>query len=231
MKPIAVALTLTGLLASAAAFAHVAIKSGPGFAGESQEIAFDVGHGCQMLDTYSIRAEIPAGMTSVRPMTSNFGKTVVEKNAAGDVVAVTWQKSDADLTETDSQFYKLVVRVRVPNKPFTVVYMPVHQVCKGTDGGTLTSEWTAMGSASDGGETEEPAPALLILPSRVKGWNKYMVPQEITDLKLFFGDAQIIWKGNAGYSANPNTAALITTTEGVSTLTSLQANDEVWVKY
>ena len=47
------------------------------------------------------------------------------------------------------------------------------------------------------------------------GWNKYVVAQAVPDVAAIFGDAQIVWKGTAAYSANPATAALIAATPGV----------------
>jgi hypothetical protein len=35
----------------------------------------------------------------------------------------------------------------------------------------------------------------------------------------------------AAFSANPTTADLIKTTNGVTALTAISANDELWVKY
>lgn len=63
------------------------------------------------------------------------------------------------------------------------------------------------------------------------GWNKFTVPAQMSDLSVFFKDAQIVWKGSAAYSANPNIAAQIAGTSGVTALTSLNVGDEVWVKY
>lgn len=83
-------------LPPALASAHVSVFSGPTFAGVTQKVRFGVGHGCSGADTYSVRIEIPAGVSSVRPESSAFGKARVEKNDADDVVAVMWQKSDAD---------------------------------------------------------------------------------------------------------------------------------------
>ena len=76
--------------------AHVSISSGPAAANKSQKIVFSVGHGCEGADTLSIRVEIPAAVTSVRALRSDFGKPSVEKDGTGAVTAVTWQKPDAD---------------------------------------------------------------------------------------------------------------------------------------
>ncbi|APR81746.1 Hypothetical protein A7982_07095 [Minicystis rosea] len=216
-------------LAPAIASAHISIASGPGFAGSSQEISFGVGHGCSGLDTYSVKIEIPSDVTSVRAMTSDFGAVSFEKDAANIIKSVTWQKPDASLLEEDLGYYKLVLRIKVPNKPFTLLHFPAHQTCRSKDGQTTTTvDWIAV-EETDGGA--EPAPALKILPTRNPGWNKVTVPAAITDLSVFFSDALIVWKEDAAYSANPNTVDQISKTAGVKALGALAANDEIWVKY
>jgi uncharacterized protein YcnI len=229
-RTIAAMLAVTGgLLLPALAYAHISVASGPGFANTTQEIVFGVGHGCAGADTYSVKVEIPAGVTSVRPERSDFGKVFVEKNAEGDVIAVTWQKAEQDLLEGDISYYNLTVRLKVPNQPFTTLYFPTHQTCKASDGTLSTTHWIGTPATSGGGE--EPAPALQVVPARKPGWNKFTVPAAIADLNTFFGDAQIVWKGSAAFSPNPATEELAKATSGVSTLTELQANDEIWVKY
>jgi periplasmic copper chaperone A len=212
--------------------AHVSVASGPGFANATQEITFGVGHGCAGADTYRVRIEIPTDVLSVRPLRSDFGKVSVEKDTAGTITAVSWQKADADALEADLAYYKLVIRLKVPNKPFTTYYFKAHQTCRAADGTLSMSEWVTLPTdpVVDGG-TDEPAPALVVLPARKPGWNKYVVPQAVPDLAALFGDAQIVWKGTAAYSANPTTAELIASTPGVTALSGLAANDEIWVKY
>jgi uncharacterized protein YcnI len=217
-------------LVAAIADAHIELASGPGFANASQEITFSVAHGCSGADTLSVRVEIPSGVTSVRTETSDFGKATVETDAAGIVTAVNWQKPDADLLPNDTAYYKLTVRLKVPNQPFTTIFFPAHQTCKNSDGGVSVVDWIATMAAPDGGGPE-PAPALRIVPARTPGWNKFTVPVAVADLSVFFKDALIVWKGNAAYSSSTATADLIGTTSGVSKLTSLSANDEIWVKY
>jgi uncharacterized protein YcnI len=213
------------IVAPALASAHVEIASGPGFANTTQEIAFNVGHGCSGLDTKSVRIEIPPSVTSVRPATSDFGAATVEKDATGVVTAVTWQKPD--VLAQDNNFYKLILRAKVPNAPFTKVLFPAHQTCADPDGGTKVVDWVA----AVGDANSEPAPGLIVVPARHPGWNKVTVPVAVPDLSVFFSDAVIVWKDNAAYSANPDTAALIPTTPDVTPLTSLAANDVVWVRY
>ena len=74
------------------------------------------------------------------------------------------------------------------------------------------------------------APTLTILPPRVPGWNKYTVKNKVTDLAAF-ADAQIVWAGDAAYSANPATMELIKGEDDVTELTEIKAGAEIWVKY
>jgi periplasmic copper chaperone A len=208
--------------------AHISIVSGPAFANTTQEVAFGVGHGCQGADTYRVVIEIPEGVTSVRPETSDFGQVDVETDAAGTVVAVSWTKS-APVLDGDTQYYKLLLRLKAPDRPFTTLYLPTYQVCRAADGSETTTDWVGMGEAE--GSDVEPAPALRILPARFPGWNKFTLGSAVDDLKGFFGDAEIVWSGNKAYSINPTTTELIAGTSGVSALTSLSSGDEIWVKY
>jgi uncharacterized protein YcnI len=221
-----------------AARAHISIVSGPGFANLTQEITFGVGHGCAGSDTYRVRVEIPGSVTSVRPVRSDFGKISVEKDAAGTITAVVWQKADADALDADLAYYKLVIRAKLPNTPFSSLYFPARQTCRAADGTLSVVDWSMLpaatpvdAGATDGGAQDEPAPVLVLLPARRAGWNKFTVTTAVSDLGALFGDALIVWKGTAAYSANPITVDLIKATSGVNTLAGLAPNDEIWVKY
>jgi periplasmic copper chaperone A len=223
------ALAGTAGLVSSTAQAHISITSGPAFAGISQEVAFGVGHGCAGADTYRVQVEIPAGVTSVRPETSDFGQVDIETDAAGVVVAVTWTKPRPSVLEADTQYYKLLVRLKAPDQPFSTLYLPAHQTCRAPDGTETVVDWVGIDEPGD--STVEPAPALNVLPVRFPGWNKFIVGSAMNDLKGFFSDAQIVWVGHKAFSVNPSMSELIGATEGVSALTSLAAGDEIWVKY
>ncbi|MBX3185372.1 MAG: DUF1775 domain-containing protein [Labilithrix sp.] len=221
------------LLGTVVAHAHVGVASGPATANVTQEVTFSVGHGClgSTVDTYRVRVEIPAGVTNVRALTSDFGKPTLEKDGGGVVTAVVWQKSVDDLVEGDTNYYKLTMRVRPPNAPFTKISFPVYQTCRDLAGVESTNDWVGTPTLPDGGLTSpDPAPVVTVMPARVPGWNKYPIPVAIKDLSIF-NDALIVWKGSAAYSKNPNTAAQITSEPGVTALTELAAGDEIWVKY
>lgn len=213
---------------SARTLAHIEVASGAATANATNEVVFSVGHGCSGADTYRVKVDIPAGVTSVRPMRSDFGTPTVEKDTAGNVTSVTWQKPDAEALDADVAFYKLTIRLRVPDQPLSTIYFSAHQTCRAADGTLSTVDWVEP----PGSTTGEPAAALKLVPARMPGWNKVSIPAAITDLGVFFKDALIVWKGTASaYSANPNIASLIASTASVTPLTALSAGDEVWVKY
>jgi len=212
----------------AAAEAHVSISSGPAFADTTGEVTFSVGHGCEGNDTYRVDVEIPPGVTAVRPMTSDFGDVNVMTDDAGTIVMVSWQKAEASLQPKDTQFYKLLVRMKPPAEPFSTLYFPAHQTCKNADDTLTVVDWVGL----DETETDvEPAPALQILPRRFPGWNKFSVPSRIDDLAAFFPDAQIVWLDDAAFSINPTTVDLIGQTAGVTLLDAIPASSEIWVRY
>jgi hypothetical protein len=130
----------------------------------------------------------------------------------------------------DTQFYKLTVRLKVPDQPFNVIFFPAHQTCTSADGKVTVVDWASLDQTEvEGGP--EPAPALYVLPAHFPGWNKLSVSREIEDLSLFFPDAQIVWRGSSAYSTNPTTTELIAATSGVSPLKALVQGDEIWVRY
>ena len=162
--------------------AHVSVASGPGFADKSQVVTFGVGHGCAGADTLSVRVQIPADVTSVRALNSDLGPAKVEKNAAGLVTAVVWSKPISEIVEGDPNYYSLALRFRVPNKPFTTVLFPrrpdLPHPGRCRDDGRVDGRPPRRGPerktrAVPDAAAPEPAPALLIVPARVPGWNKY----------------------------------------------------------
>jgi hypothetical protein len=219
------------LIPAFAAVAHISGPATPLPANSTQEVTLSVGHGCEGADTSYVRTTLPAGVTSVRAMTSDFGRATVETDGTGAPIAVNWVRDDANLLPVDTNFYKLVIRARLPNAPFTTVFFPTEQRCKLSDGGVAISLWTdTSGMPTDAGAPEA-APQVVLVPAHKNGWNKVTVPVAVTNLALYFSDAQIVWKDNAAFSANASVASLISTTPGVTALTSLAANDEIWVKY
>ena len=231
MKKISFVLVLAaGVFASASAIAHIGLTSPSTTA--TQEFVFSVGHGCGTSDTYAVRIALPAGVTSVRPFRSDFGRTTIEKDGAGNVTAVSWQKPDADLLDGNTNYHKLVIRMKLASTAaFTKVYFPAKQTCKAPDGTISVTDWVAIPDANGDAGAGEPAPGTAVVPAHTSGWNKIKVTADVKDLAAFFADAQIVWKGNAAFSPNTATADQIKTEPGVTPLTELKTNDEIWVRY
>jgi len=216
------------VLTAGVARAHVSITSGPAAASKSQKITFGVGHGCDGADTLRVRVEIPAGLSSVRALASDFGKPSIEGTPAA-VTAVVWQKPVSELQDADVGYYELTIRARVGDLAFRKIYFRVQQTCRASNGTETVVDWTALP-----GETGEAAPALTVVPARQAGWNKYTlaVPIAAADLPTYFADAQIVWRGTEAYSPNTSTMSLVAGTAGVTALTGdLAAAQEIWVRY
>lgn len=214
--------------------AHISITSGPAIANKSQIITFGIGHGCtdanmKKIDTVKIKVIIPDGVTGVRAFRSDFGKPAVTKSGA-NVTAVEWTKPLTELLDGDDGYYEIKIRAAVPNTPFAKVKFVVEQTCEdSTTHAQIVSNW----DADEGATTGEPAPQLVVVPAHSTGWTKITVPRALIaeEIATYLGDAIIVWKGSAAYSSNANTAAMITSTSGVTKLESLAASDEIWVKY
>ncbi len=215
-------------LAPRLAGAHVSIASGPAVADTTQEVTFGVGHGCEGADTFRVEIQIPAGVTSVRPLTSDFGAVELTLNDDGSVAMVSWQKPEEELLPSDTQYYELSLRLKPPEAPFTTLHFPARQICRAEDGTELTVDWVGLDESDD---TVEPAPALHLVPPSFPGWNRFTIPTALDDLETFFGRAQIVWSGSSAYSINPTTMQLVAETEGVTPLTALAAGAQIWVRY
>ncbi len=217
----ALAFLASGLVARTAD-AHVSISSGPAQADKSQKITFSVGHGCEGHDTVKIRVLIPAQLTSVRAMRSDFAAPTLERT--GELVtAVVWEKPASERLDGDHGYYDLTLRARVANVPFTTIPFTVEQTCLDDLDAPILVSWT--------GET---AANLVVVPQRRAGWNRVVLTAAVLEASIptYLGDALIVWRGAAAYSSNANTAAQIAATAGVTALAGdLAVDDELWVKY
>jgi uncharacterized protein YcnI len=221
----------TSLFSAHPAFAHISL-AGPGVAGSTQLLTFSVGHGCEGVDTASVEITIPKEVTTLRAVPGAFGDAEVIADDAGIVTAVKWTKA-GKLHAKDDVFYQLQLRITVPMTPFTTLLFPAKQICKTPDGAETVVDWAATAAevaAAKAGEEPEPAPSLFIVPTHSPGWNKFTTTAKITDLSVF-DDAQIVWAADAAYSKNATTTDLIKNEDGVTLLTEIAANAEIWVKY
>jgi hypothetical protein len=155
---------------------------------------------------------------------------LIVKDDTDAITNVVWSKEEHH--DSDDLFYQMSIRTTLPDMPFSTLYFPTSQTCMDADGKTYVTDWAALPGdpkLADGSEAP-PSPALVILPARVVGWNKFTAPADIEELKIF-NDAQIVWVGDAAYSSNPITAELIKGEEDVTELKKISEGDEIWVKY
>jgi uncharacterized protein YcnI len=216
------------------AHAHVSLSSGPAQANKSQLISFGVGHGCtdtagKHLDTVKIKVTIPTGVTGVRGIRSDFGNPTYTKTGT-TVTHITWTKPASDLLEADDSYYEIKLRARVPDAPFTKLQWNIEQTCEDSSTG---AQIVVLWDQPEGSTTGEPAAIQAIVPARTTGWNKFTMARAMTiqEVAAYLGDALIVWRGNAAYSSNQHTAAMIAATDGVVMLDGVAANDELWVRY
>jgi hypothetical protein len=235
MRFISAAALAASSLVAFAADAHVEVMTGNAVANASNKITFAIAHGCtdtnsQKLDTISVKIDIPAGVTGVRALTSDFGKAAVTADAGNNITSITWTKPVEALQPADFQWYELTLRAHVPDAPFTKLQFVVTQVCQDGLGNQVTVHWDQPA----GSMTGSPSPLVKLAPAHRTGWNKFVIAGMImdTDLPQYFGDAQIVWRGNAAYSPSADVAALITATPGVTALSgAIMPGDELWVRY
>jgi uncharacterized protein YcnI len=220
---------LVVILLAGAAEAHPHIDSGHAQANKSgQLVTFGISHGCTGKDTVKIEIAIPTGISSVRGMygPGAFGAPTVTKDGSNNVTSVAWEK--ATYEAGDNTYLQFTLRLKVADVPFTSIPFTVTQTCRDASGDTVVV-WDKPDDS-----TGNAAPRLIVVPSRVTGWNKLTLTAAVAeaDVPLYFADAQIVWRGSAAYSSNPVVAAMIAMTPGVTPLAGgLAAGDEIWVKY
>ena len=225
--PVMVLVVASVFAASGAAQAHVSTTP-TAFAGKSSVIEVSVGHGCDGPDTYAITLDIPAGVTSVRPMWSDFGTTSMTYDAVDhrDVRHVAEGRGQRPASR------RQLLPARLPGEGAgRTVLDHLLQGAPGLPRSGLDARVRRVGGvARRGGRARGRA---IISAGASAGWNRYTVPVDIADLGLFFPDALIVWRGSDAYSFNDNTVELIGETSGVGLLPidGVKANDEVWVRY
>lgn len=165
-------------------------------ANTTNEILFNVGHGCTAaesvpalaganLDTTRIEITVPAAivtattLASLRPnMDGLFGAVTSVVNTDGSV-KLTWTRQSAtaggaNYTASDNQLYKVSIRLRAPN------------VASATDFSIRKYQFLATQYCSSGGVEyamswgTANSPTLLVFPDKRKGFNKFTLDATTT---------------------------------------------------
>lgn len=259
--------TLTsGALLGATAHAHMGIinlttgiraggQSQFAIAGTTNELQFNVPHGCNSshvpslqagaaLDTYKFTITVPSALVNstlrATPI-AQFGVPERVPNGDGSVTFVYTKTPDPN--QADNLVYKPVLRIALPaatGTALTKYQFPSVQYCMNGN------EPVAM----DWGATD--SPRLLVFPVKRTGFNQYTLDAQTAPdfapagtatiesrLKSYFGDAAVIWVEKSGYSPNAETqkkiTALIAKDSSYSNLASpgrnLSTADTLWVRY
>ena len=156
------------LTAVSAASAHVATDPGKAPAGQSTTVGFGIGHGYEGSPTRSVSIQIPAGVTSAKPVPKPGWKITIKrgklpqpvKDFAGKtvtvgVLSVTWSGGNL----RDDHYDTFELRLGMPNTPGKTLYFPTVQRC--TKG---VYRWIQIPKAGQA-EPEEPAPGVLLVKS------------------------------------------------------------------
>lgn len=154
-------------VAATAAQAHVTLENQQATIGSTYKATFRVPHGCDGAAMVTMRVQIPAGVTGVKPMPKAGWtlETVVDKDikpsgdhgAAPAVREVKWSGGRLD----DAHYDEFVLRASLSDalKP-GMLYFPVVQECE--KGVERWIEIPAEGKSA--GDYKKPAPGLKLAP-------------------------------------------------------------------
>ena len=218
---------------SESAAAHMGVR-GPAIANTTFVATFTLGHGCPAVpemagvpavpssDTRTVRIEVPAGVTAVRPMHGGvFGRPTIVRDAAGAVVAVEYTRAAGTEAPSDELYYELSIRMRAPMAAFTTLVFPSVQTCVDA----REERWEG-----------EDAPTLRVLPPRSLGWNQIVIPagsHTIESIGPYFADAAIVWLDDRAWSSSATTRELIESDPSAEPLTVIESDGtvSVWARY
>ncbi|MGG5812104.1 YcnI family protein [Falsiroseomonas sp. CW058] len=126
-----------GLAAALPAAAHVTIEPGQAQPGSTIRAAFRIPHGCDGAAMTRLTVRLPEGATQVRPMPKPGWtlRLVPREDAAApaahgavpELAEVVWEGGRLD----DAHYDEFVLRLRLPDRPGELFYIPVVQDCEG----------------------------------------------------------------------------------------------------
>lgn len=169
-KPPVLPLTLAlAALLPVQAGAHVTLERDQAPSGSYYKAVLQVPHGCKGSPTLVVRVRLPEGVINAKPQpkpgwTLKITRTRLAQpidighgNVATERVSeIAWSGGPLP----DDQFDEFRIVMKLPDRPDTMLYLPVVQECK--DG---VQRWIEIPEAGrPAGELKEPAPGLRLLP-------------------------------------------------------------------
>jgi uncharacterized protein YcnI len=166
----AIAAAVLAMFAAASdAHAHVTLEQQQAVAGSTYKAVLRVPHGCEGSPMVRLRVQVPDGMINVKPQPkAGWELTTVRGKLAAPVAGDHGTQITEGVREIvwsggrllDEHYDEFAFRGQLPNKPGTVVHVPVVQECeKGVD---RWIEIPAEGKSADG--LRFPAPSLRLTP-------------------------------------------------------------------
>jgi uncharacterized protein YcnI len=155
------------LLAVAPAAAHVTLETQQAQPNATYRAVFRIPHGCEGAPTTRFTVRLPEGVTEARPMPKPGWtlRTLPRANLAAaaahgavpPLAEVVWEGGSLD----DAHYDEFVIRLRLPNTPGELVYIPVVQDCP--DG--KQAAWVEIPEPGRRiTDYRMPAPAVRLLP-------------------------------------------------------------------
>jgi uncharacterized protein YcnI len=152
-------------LAAAPAAAHVTLEVGQAPANSTYRATFRVPHGCDGAAMTRLTVRLPEGVTQARPMPkagwtiriTPRGEAPSGHGAVADAAEITWEGGPLP----DAHYDEFVIRLRLPDRPGELLYIPVVQDCEGG----RTSAWVEIPEAGRRvSDYRYPAPAIRLTP-------------------------------------------------------------------
>lgn len=166
-------ISVTAILSSSAALAHVSLEKAEAPVGSTYKAVLRVPHGCAGQPTNIVRVKIPAGVIAVKPMPKAGWQLEKKRGEYGTTYDYYGTPTTEGVTEViwsggnlgDDEYDEFVLRGYLTThlKAGDMLYFPVVQQCPDN----LTERWVeipADGQTSD--DLELPAPGLKLLEKK-----------------------------------------------------------------
>jgi uncharacterized protein YcnI len=154
-----------GLLAAGPAAAHVTLEVQQAPANSTYRAVFRISHGCDGAAMTRLTVRLPEDVTEARPMpkpgwqlvTTPRGPAPEGHGNVPQLAEITWEGGRLE----DAHYDEFIVRLRLPDRPGELFYIPVVQDCEGG----RRAAWVEIPEPGHRvTQYRYPAPAVRLLP-------------------------------------------------------------------